>query len=91
MFEVRLEAALRVLEQTGIRCLNYAPPIYRVLWVRAVPIPPPHFRSFRQNFAFMAVGFGLLSGVFSWFVWFELWRGPLPAYQAVLAAVPQAR
>ena len=57
-FRQKLAAALTVLASTGMRRREYAPPLFRLLWRFRVRIPPPHFRSFLGNFAFLALPYG---------------------------------
>ena len=77
MFATRLEAALRVLQQAGIWRLNFAPPIYLILWKLGVQVPPPHFRSFGWNFMLNGAYFGLVWGGL------VMWIGEWSMHQAI--------
>jgi Family of unknown function (DUF6404) len=42
-FDERRDRALALMAQTDVPPARYAPPFYRWLWRRGLPIPPPHF------------------------------------------------
>jgi hypothetical protein len=65
-FEKKLEAALTLLASTGIWRSSYAPPLYRLLWRLGAEVPPPHFRSFAENFITVGPLFGLVWGSMMW-------------------------
>ena len=65
-FEEKLAAAFTLLESTGIRRGNYAPPLYRSLWRFGVKLPPPHFNNFGTNFVVMGTFFSIGLGLFMW-------------------------
>ncbi|NQT63753.1 MAG: hypothetical protein HQ556_12395 [Candidatus Marinimicrobia bacterium] len=71
MFNEKLKRALVILEKKGFKKGNYAPPLYRMLWLLKIQIPPPHFRSYNANFfssaIFFMVAFLILRLAFS--VW----------------------
>jgi Family of unknown function (DUF6404) len=77
-FEAQREAALHILQGTGIRRSNYCPPLLRLLWRLGFKVPPPHFSSFVPT-AFVS---GTLF-TFAWglTMWLLLWRstGTSPA------------
>jgi len=83
-FEQRREAALALLEQSGIWRSNYRPPIVQLLWRIGVDAPPPHFASFLANFALNGTYFG---GIWGCAMWFALWSGQgMPLSRATLLA-----
>lgn len=68
--EFKRQAALKLLEKTGIMRSNYAPPYLRLLWRMGFDVAPPHFSPFWQNAlftgVFYSVGWGLLMYFFVW-------------------------
>ncbi|MBR7778472.1 DUF6404 family protein [Undibacterium rugosum] len=62
----RREAALRLLETTGMRKSSYAPPGVLILWRLGIDCPPPHFARFWSLFALSGVYFGIFWGLFMW-------------------------
>lgn len=64
------QAALKLLEKTGIMRSNYAPPYLRLIWRMGFDVAPPHFAQFWQNAlfsgSFYTVGWGLLMYFFVW-------------------------
>jgi hypothetical protein len=70
-FEEKRQAALAMLAATGMWRSNYAPPLYRLLWRLGIKVPPPHFASFRSNFAFPGICFGVLWGLLMWLMFWS--------------------
>lgn len=68
--ELKRQAALKLLEKTGIMRSNYAPPYLRLLWRMGFDVPPPHFAKFWQNAlfsgCFYAIAWGTLMYFFVW-------------------------
>ncbi len=68
--ELKRQAALKLLEKTGIMRSNYAPPYLRLLWRMGFDVPPPHFAQFWQNAlfsgSFYAIGWGALMYFLVW-------------------------
>ena len=74
------EAALKLLESTGMWRSNYAPPIMRLLWSLGLDLPPPHFGKFFTNTMLMGTFFALIWGTFMWiFLWSHKGISPLSA------------
>ncbi|MBX9579489.1 MAG: hypothetical protein K2X87_04205, partial [Gemmataceae bacterium] len=44
-FRDKLDAALALLADRGVKPALAAPPWYRLLWAVRLPVPPPHFQS----------------------------------------------
>ena len=65
-FEKKLEAAISLLESTGIWRSNYAPPFIRLLCRLGLRIPPPHFMRFIENVALTCGLFGVGWVVLTW-------------------------
>ena len=57
------EAAMKLLEATGIWKSNYAPPGLRLLWRLGFDCPPPHLASFWSVFIFSTLYFGVCMGL----------------------------
>ena len=72
MYEKKLKAALELLATTGIWRSNYSPPLFRLLWLCGVRVPPPHFRSFVANTTTLGSFFGIAWGMAMWLL---VWRG----------------
>ena len=66
MFKKRLDNSLALLKDLGLSRMNYAPMFYRLFWLLNIPVPPPHFRSFRANLFTTGGFFILLFGAFMW-------------------------
>lgn len=68
--EARRQAALDLLEKTGIMHSNYAPPYLRLCWRLGLDVSPPHFAPFWKNALysglFYALGWGILMYFFIW-------------------------
>src|SRR5262249_55755766 len=69
-FNAKLTAALERLSATGISPFSYAPPLYRLLWLFSVQLPPPHFSDFSLNFAIDSISFCVGLALLRW-----LWSG----------------
>ncbi|MBQ4810265.1 hypothetical protein J8M20_02910 [Pseudoalteromonas luteoviolacea] len=54
-YSIKLEAALRELEEAKINKINVMPPPYRLLRKLGVEIVPFHYNSFSSNFAIASV------------------------------------
>jgi hypothetical protein len=81
----RREAALRLLETTGMWRSSYEPPALRLLWRLGVDAPPPHFAGFGASALAIGSFFGLAWGLA---MWLFLWRSQaVPAAAVVIAAV----
>ncbi|MFZ6710621.1 DUF6404 family protein [Undibacterium sp. TC9W] len=83
--ELKRQAALKLLEKTGIMRSNYAPPYFRLLWRMGFDVPPPHFAQFWQNAlfsgCFFATGWGALMYFFVWS------KTPVPVTNMLTSAV----
>ncbi len=78
------EAALKLLESTGMWRSNYAPPILRLLWSLGLNLPPPHFANFFANTVFTGTFFAVSWGLLMWvLVWS---RRAMPLSTALLAS-----
>ena len=68
--ENKRQAALAMLQKTGIMRSNYAPPYLRLLWRCGFDVAPPHFAPFWQNALatglFYAIGWGVFMYIFTW-------------------------
>ena len=64
-FVARRDIAVRLLSARGLRHINYAPMLHRILWYCSVPARPPHFASFRGNAL-------LIGGCYGWFFFWLL-------------------
>ena len=81
----RRQAALRLLETTGMWRSNYEPPALRVLWRLGVDVPPPHFAGFGAVALALGAFFGLAWGLA---MWLFLWRTQaVPAVTVLIAVV----
>lgn len=60
------EAALAILESSGIRRSNYAPPLVRFLWKMGFDVPPPHFGGFFANVLLTGTVFAIAWGLVMW-------------------------
>jgi len=58
-FEVRKQAALQILANTGMQRNTYAPGFHRLLWRLGVKIRPPHFMNPVSRFAFFMFAYGI--------------------------------
>jgi len=58
------DAALKLLEATGIWKSNYAPPGLRLLWRLGFDCPPPHLANFSSVFLVCSLYFGVSMGLF---------------------------
>ncbi len=67
----KVNTALALLENTGIWRSNYAPLLHRLFWRAGITIPPPHFASFKFNFIFLGVWFGVVCGLMMWFMFWS--------------------
>jgi hypothetical protein len=69
-FQARRDRAIALLEQRGIECSSYAPPLMRLLWRCGVQVRPPHFMGFAAaallSGSWFAVGWGLVMWVGFW-------------------------
>ena len=82
---LRREAALRLLAETGISRSNYEPPLVRLLWRLGVKIPPPHFAPFAPCSLVAGGSFALAWGVAMWFlVW---WPQGASASSSLISAL----
>jgi Family of unknown function (DUF6404) len=70
--DAKRAAALKMLEATGMWRSNYAPPLFQIMWRMGADVPPPHFVGFAAITLLMGGFFGVLWGLFMWFV---LWSG----------------
>lgn len=77
-FDTRLERALAILAETGMRRSSYAPGVHRLLWQDGVRLRPPHFARFVDNLLFMGGGFGAFWGVIMWWLVWGPAGVPLP-------------
>ena|SRR5258706_7190166 len=84
-FEERRSAALTMLQLTGIWRSHYSPPLLRLLWRLGIKVPPPHFVSFATNFAVAGLWFGVLWGLFMWFIFWSHQGVPLTRAMAITA------
>lgn len=70
MTSTRREAALQLLEATGMRKSSYAPPGVHLLWRLGIDCPPPHFARFWSVLVLSGVYFGIFWGLLMWlFMW----------------------
>jgi hypothetical protein len=84
-FQERLALALDLLEASGMRRSNYAPPLYRLLWRLGVPLKPAPFASFLVNFTIFGILFGVMYGLAMWFL---LWRNQgMSTVSALISAI----
>ncbi len=66
MTSTRREAALQLLEATGMRKSSYAPPGVLLLWRLGIDCPPPHFARFWSVLVLSGVYFGIFWGLLMW-------------------------
>ncbi len=84
-YNQRLTRAMAELEGSGIKRLNYAPPVFRVARRLGLRPRPPHYMSFLRATLLMGPAFGLLWGAVMWML---SWRGgDLPIIVAVIASL----
>lgn len=62
-FKEKRRAAEAVLEAAGIKRSYYAPPLYRLMWVLGLNVPPPHFAGYVANALLTSVWFIIAVGV----------------------------
>jgi len=68
----KVEAALRILETSGLSVGAYAPPLHRFFWKRGFGIPPPHLNGFLFNFLEVGAVFAGITGISKWLAsWFR--------------------
>jgi len=84
MFKLRLEKALEISKGLGLPCNNYAPPIYRLMWLLKLPVPPPHYRSLSANTITTGGNFMLLFWTFMWIIG---WGGERSNYNLVFIGI----
>lgn len=73
----KVASVVTALTARGVSKGDIAPPIFRLVWKFGIAIPPPHFMSFGALATVMGSYFGVLWGVFMWFVFWR--RLGLPA------------
>lgn len=82
----KLEQAFTILEGTGIWRMNYAPPLFRLLWLLKLQVPPPHFRSFAANALTLGGFFGGAWGLFMWtIVWHRFTSVEIALFASAIA------
>ena len=68
MFDKRLKISLDMLKELGLSRSNYAPPVYRLLWMIKVPVRPPHFRTIAANALTTGIFFAFFNGIIMWVI-----------------------
>ena len=76
-------AALALLKSRGIRTLEAAPPLHRLLWACGIDLLPPHFSSFWFNAGLIGCFSGFAWGLTMWL--FHWMRHPVPLFWALAA------
>ena len=86
IFLKKLEKALAKLESSEPKISGYQPPLFRLLWVLGVELPPPHFRTFSKNRTF----FGAVAGIWMWilFASWTLFYVGMPWTSTLLISTP---
>lgn len=64
----KIALVISELTARGVSKGAIAPPAFRLAWKLGVAIPPPHFLSFGALAMVMGTFFGVLWGIFMWFV-----------------------
>ena len=67
----KLKDIQKQLVDLGVSPSAAAPPIWRLLWRLGIDIPPPLFMTFWASALFMGTLFGVLWGLFMWFVFWN--------------------
>lgn len=71
-YRKRMLALTEEMRAHGVKPYTFAPPVYRLAWRLGYHIKPPMYHSFLTLSLGMAVPFGILLALFSWF-------GPWPS------------
>ena len=79
LFEIRKLEALRLLQATGIRPSNFAPPAVHLAWRLGIRARPPHFAPFWSTAAVTGISFGLLWSILMWLLVWEASSSSLAA------------
>jgi len=81
------DAALTLLESSGVGRGNFAPLPLRLLWRLGCDIPPPYFGSFLGNSLRAGMFFSVVWGVIMWgSVWSREGKSPMSALIAAAGA-----
>ncbi len=92
----KVDRLVEELGQQGIDSYTAAPPLFRLLWMLGLDIPPPFFLGFHKLALVMGTFFAVLEGpLWGILMWLSLWQGEIPApiavaltgFEAVLAGV----
>jgi hypothetical protein len=84
----KVDHLIAKLGQKGVGFYTVAPPIFRLLWVLGLEVPPSFFLGSRQLALVMGTTFGVLFGLF-WgvVIWLWQWQREIPAGVAVQITV----
>ena len=87
MTSTRREAALQLLEATGMRKSSYAPSGVLLLWRLGIDCPPPHFARFWSVLVLSGVYFGIFWGLL---MWLFMWLSSAASKSLLFASLPLA-
>jgi hypothetical protein len=87
----KVDRLVEELGRQGISSHAAAPPLFRLLWMLGLDIPPPFFLEFRKLALVMGTFFAVLEGpLWGILMWLSLWQGEIPALIAVALTVFEA-
>ncbi len=69
-----IQSYISQLEKQGVKANTAAPPLFRLMWSLGVYMRPPLNQSFLVNTLFMGIYFGILWGLFMWFIQWRKWN-----------------
>lgn len=79
----KVECLIVDLGRRGVGAYTVAPPLFRLLWLLGLEVPPPLFLGFGKLTLGMGVPFGLFWGAFMWLV---QWRTESVSVEAAALA-----